>query len=171
MVINRDSDYFCHTTFRLLICQKDHDLIPGTTFPGQNFTNGGFSHKRKKTSSGGNDEKFQSHYCFVSVGQTLNLTFTLREHEGVGVTLNFLREEGYDQANNLLWDIEFTDQQAQGIFQNIFGTHYVTGHGILSGMTPSLLTSAFPGRGVCIFGGIDDNGHSVEASAEVTIQP
>jgi len=107
----------------------------------------------------------------VSIGQTLNLTFTLREHEGVGVTLNFLREEGYDQANNLLWDIEFTDQQAQGIFQNIFGTHYVIGHGILSGMTPSLLTSAFPGRGVCIFGGIDDNGHSVEASAEVTIQP
>ena len=107
----------------------------------------------------------------VSVGQILNLTFTLREHEGVGVTLNFLREEGYDQANNLLWDIEFIDQQAQGIFQNILGTHYVTGHGILSGMTPSLLTSAFPGRGVCIFGGIDDNGHSVEASAEVTIQP
>ena len=107
----------------------------------------------------------------VSVGQTLNLTFTLQEHEGVGVTLNFLREEGYDQTNNLLWDIEFTDQQAQGIFQNIFGTHYIPGYGTLSAMTPSLLTSALPGRGVCIFGGIDDNGHSVEASAELTIQP
>jgi len=86
----------------------------------------------------------------VSVGQTLNLTFTLREHEGVGVTLNFLREEGYDQANNLLWDIEFTDQQAQGIFQNIFGTHYVTGHGILSGMTPHSLPALSQGVG-CAF--------------------
>jgi len=107
----------------------------------------------------------------VSVGQTLNLTFTLQEHEGVGVTLNLLREEGYDQGNNLLWELEFHEQNAQGIFQNIFGTHYIAGDGILSAMTPSLLTSGQPGRGVCIFGGVDDNGHRVEASAELLIQP
>ena len=103
------------------------------------------------------------------VGQPVNLTFTLREVDGVGVNLNHWRYEVYDEEDNLVNVIDLRDHDAHLEFNKLFGTYYVHGHGTLSGTIR--LTPLLPrGHLRWLFGGIDTEIHSVQAASRVLIK-
>lgn len=104
----------------------------------------------------------------VAINTAVDVTYTLSELEGVGVTLNYIRFEDYDSANNLLNTYELHEPYAQGKFQSIFGAYYLPGHGTLRGGGMEIYP--WVGRRVYTFGGLDDNGSTVEASAELLIE-
>ena len=93
------------------------------------------------------------------------MVVTLHELNGVGVSLNYVKEESFDQWDNNTGGWEREGAAAESIFQGRFGTTYIPGNGELS-CSYGLVTST-PQRVVLTYGGTDDNGNEVRASAEV----
>ena len=105
----------------------------------------------------------------VYVDQPVNLTFMLREVEGVGVTLNHWRYEVYDEGDNLVNVIDLRDHDAHLEFNKLFGTYDIHGNETLSGTIP--FTPSLPrGHRRWIFGGIDRLFNTVHALGEVLIE-
>jgi len=105
----------------------------------------------------------------VYLDQRVNLRFTLREVEGVGVTLNHWKEEIYDQEDKLIDVIDVKDEAAHLMFNSLFGTYDIHGNETLSGTIP--FTPSLPrGRRRWIFGGVDRLYNTVHGVGEVLIE-
>jgi len=89
---------------------------------------------------------------------------TLRELNGVGVSLNYVKDEWFDQWDNIINSWEWEGAAAELIFQGQFGTTYIPGNGELSCSYGWVFGT--PQRWVYTYGGTDDNGYTVRVSAE-----
>ena len=93
---------------------------------------------------------------------------TLRELNGIGVSLNYAKEEWFDPGGNIIGGWEQEGAGAEIWFQNEFGATYILGNGELSFLfvwVPSILQ-----KFIYTYGGTDDNGNTVRASAEVLFE-
>lgn len=90
---------------------------------------------------------------------------TLRELNGVGVSLNYFKEEWLDQWGTITGGWEWEGAAAELAFQNQFGTTYIPGNGELS--CSYGWSCGAPQKWVRTYGGTDDNGNTVRVSAEV----
>ena len=93
----------------------------------------------------------------------------LRELSGVGVSLNYVKEEIYDQWGISIGGWEVQGPAAELIFQGSFGTFYISANGELS--RTYAYSTGIQTRWVRTYGGIDDNGYTVGASAEIIFGP
>jgi len=100
----------------------------------------------------------------------VTVTETLRELNGVGVSLNYMKEEGFDQWGLVIGGFELEGAGAGSIIQAQFDTTYIPGNGVLS-RTYSWWPTSTPRRWVYTYGGIEDNGYTVRASAEMSFGP
>jgi len=100
----------------------------------------------------------------VPLSTTITLTYTLRELNGVGVSLNYMKYEIFNQWNQIIGGWE--QEGAEFKFQNWFGSSYIPGNGELSYSNPSGNVLS-PQRHVFTCGGTDDNGNTVRVSAEI----
>ena len=101
----------------------------------------------------------------IAINTATDVTYALHELGGAGVTLNYLGFEDYDPANNLLYTYELHESYAQAKLQSILGGYYIPGNATLSGTVMEIYT--WEGRRTYTFKGLDDNGRTVEASAEL----
>ena len=102
---------------------------------------------------------------WVPLNTPVLVTETLREVNGVGVHLNYFKEEWIDEWGVITGGWEWKDAAAEFAFQTIFGTSYIPGYGEL--VYSSTCSSSQPQKWVRTYGGRDHNGNTVIASAEI----
>jgi len=101
------------------------------------------------------------------IGVEVEVTYTVRESNGIGVDLNYAKTTWYDEQGNLYREDEWQGQEAQDMFDDIWGTHYLPPNGTLEGtVSDAFIATETPGRMVMTGGGTDDNGNFVTDSWE-----
>ncbi len=101
----------------------------------------------------------------VPLNTMVSVVETLHELNGVGVSLNYFKEEFFDQWGAITGGLEQEGAAAESTFQFLFGTSYIPGNGELSESYG--WSFGQPQRWVRTYRGIDDNGNTVRVSAEV----
>ena len=101
----------------------------------------------------------------VPLNTWVTVVETLRELNGVGVSLNYFKEEWFDQQGNITDGWEREGAAAESMFQSVFGTSYIPGNGELSRSYSG--GTATPVKLVRTYRGIDDNGNTVRASGKL----
>ncbi len=100
-----------------------------------------------------------------------DVTYTVSESNGIGVDLNYVKTMLYDEQGNLYEEQELQGQEAQDMFDYIWGTHDLPPNGTLQNtLDGGYIETDTPGRGVATIGGTDDNGNFVTDSCEVQIR-
>jgi hypothetical protein len=97
------------------------------------------------------------------------MTFTLRERNGVGVSLNYIKMETYNQWGDLKNRVVMKGQEAEQEFFNLFGTHTIRGEETLQA-TFNTIESTPIGKRVITMGGTGDNGNSTRTSHEYHVK-
>lgn len=101
----------------------------------------------------------------VPLNAPVTVIETLQELNGVGVRLNYVKEESLDQWDNIIGGYEREGPAAESIIQSFFGTTYISRKGELSCSYGFVSNS--PLKRILTYGGIDDNGNTVRTSAEL----
>ncbi len=105
----------------------------------------------------------------VPLNTPVHIIVTLRELNGVGVSLNYIKVEWFDQWGSIIGGWELEGAGAETWIQNELGATYIPGNGELS-CSYSWIVSILQ-RFVYTYGGTDDNGNEARVSAEILIVP
>ncbi|MQY58749.1 MAG: hypothetical protein GH144_03965 [Clostridia bacterium] len=105
----------------------------------------------------------------VYISESVLMTFTLRERNGVGVSLNYIKMETYNQWGDLKNRVVMKGQEAEQEFFNLFGTHTIRGEETLQA-TFNTIESTPIGKRVITMGGTGDNGNSTRTSHEYHVK-
>ena len=123
------------------------------------------------TSPGVADITFTITPSIFWVGVQEEITCNISESNGIGVDLNYAKATWYDEQGGLYGEEEREGEEAQELFDEIFGTHYLPPNVTLQIITPGpIIETGPPGRVVVTIGGTDDNGNFVTDSWEGEIR-
>lgn len=105
----------------------------------------------------------------VYISESISMTFTLREINGVAVNLNYIKMETYNQWGDLKNRVVMTGQEAEQEFFNLFETHSILGEETLQA-TFITIESTPIGKRVITMGGTGHNGNSTRTSHEYHVK-